>query len=56
MGGVNYALRGVYFEVLNVQQARLQRLANSTGGLNPPSGAFLEANWQLMGLELISGI
>ncbi len=52
-GGINYALRNRYVEVLNVQQSKLHAIAGSTGGLNSPSGAFLEARWQLMGIELI---
>ena len=45
------ASEGAKVSVLNVSQLSLRSIATATGGLNPPSGAWLEAAWILLLVE-----
>ena len=41
---------GFKVQVLDVRMVRLHTITNAIGGLNPPSGAFLECVWDLLAI------
>jgi hypothetical protein len=48
---VDLFAEGTLFEVLDVRQVVLRKLAIGVGGFNPPSEAWLECDWTLIAVE-----
>ena len=47
--GVNYAIAwGLHVNVLDVRTQRIEAVAKSTGGLNPPGLCVVEADWTMI--------